>query len=449
MSTQDEALLTSYGATGDADCFAELISRHRDMVYSTTARLLPDGADAEDATQETFLRLARSARQVRTSVSAWLHRTAVNAAVDALRKDRSRRTREREVAAVAANQQQEASWDDLKAEIDLAIDSLPDDLRQPVVLCYLEGKTQVAAGEELGVSQATVSARAKKGIEQVRERLKQAGVVVSALALAGLLTENAVHAAPASVVANLAKLAVAGIKPAAPTGWVATLGATISGSLAAKVALGVLAVCAIGTAAYRVTRNRPTEPPRTDLRETRRDAPAGGRGDASDGRNLSTAGRGSVPMEPTFVDRPAFAVMGVLNSGDPTALDYADIWGNQFASRAMEIGPVATERNTYGLYFETEQEGVVEMVAGMAVPIGTEAPEGLVVRNVPAATYAVVGCTLAEISETWQAIETEWIPASGYEVDLCAASFYLSPPEATGAPDSPLTIYVPVVKKDG
>ena len=60
---------------------------------------------------------------------------------------------------MAANERQEASWDDLKAEIDLAIDSLPDDLRQPVVLCYLEGKTQVAAAEDLAIAQTTVSAR--------------------------------------------------------------------------------------------------------------------------------------------------------------------------------------------------------------------------------------------------------------------------------------------------
>ena len=154
-------------------------------------------------------------------------------------------------------------------------------------------------------------------------------------------------------------------------------------------------------------------------------------------------------MEPTFVDKPAFAVLGVLNSGDPTALDYGDIWGRQFASRAMDIGPAATERNAYGVYFATEQEGVVEMVAGMAVAVGQEPLEGLVVREVPAATYAVFGCTMAEIGATWQAIEGEWAPTADYEIDHSAACFELFPPEATGAPDSKLTIYVAVVKKDG
>ena len=172
-----------------------------------------------------------------------------------------------------AAEQQEASWDDLKAEIDPAIDGLPDDLRRPVVLCYLEGKTQLAAAEDLGIAQTTVSARAKKGVEQVRERLKKAGIAVSAVALAGLLTENAVQAAPAAVVANLAKLAVAGIKPAARAGWLATLGAMISGSLVAKVMIGALAVCAIGVAGYQVTRDRPAERPGTDSSDTTRDAP--------------------------------------------------------------------------------------------------------------------------------------------------------------------------------
>lgn len=153
-------------------------------------------------------------------------------------------------------------------------------------------------------------------------------------------------------------------------------------------------------------------------------------------------------MEASFVDKPAFAVMGVLNSGDPTTMDYGDIWGNQFASRAMEIGPVATEKNAYGVYFATEQDGIVDMVAGMPVPIGVEAPEGLVVREAPAATYAVLSCTMAEIGATWQAIENEWLPSSDYGWDESAACFELFPPESTGAPDSRLTIYVAVKKRE-
>ena len=70
--------------------------------------------------------LARNADHVRTSVGAWLHRTVVNAAVDALRKDRSRRAREREAAVLAENERRGPSWDDLKPEVDRAIDSLPD-----------------------------------------------------------------------------------------------------------------------------------------------------------------------------------------------------------------------------------------------------------------------------------------------------------------------------------
>ena len=160
---------------------------------------------------------------------------------------------------------------------------------------------------------------------------------------------------------------------------------------------------------------------------------------------LKERGRGTV--EATIVSKPTFAVMGVLNSGGPTALDYGDIWGSQFASRAMGIGAAATERDAYGVYFATEQEGVVEMVAGMPVPLGTEAPEGLVVREVPAATYALFPCKMADIGATWKAIEDEWQPTSDHEWDEAGASFELFPPESTGAPDSPLTIYVAVKRK--
>ena len=275
MTTDDRHLLAAYAENGDADCFAELIARHRDMVYSAALRLTSEPSDAEDATQEAFLRLARSANRVRMSAGAWLHRTVVNAAVDALRRDGSRRAREREAAFLAENDRREPSWDDLKLEVDRAIDSLPEKLRRPIVLHYLEGKSQKIVAEELGVSRSAIHQRIKVGVAHLREQLGRAGTAASAAALGGLLTQNAVQAAPAAVAAELAKLALSGVGSAPVAASAAKpLVAKLGGSWAAKLTCGVLAVALLGVAAHQVTRKlQHTRTPQTSGR-----APSGASG---------------------------------------------------------------------------------------------------------------------------------------------------------------------------
>ena len=74
MTGTDLHLLRRYAGVRDAEAFAELVARHRDMVYATCSRVLANAADAEDSTQECFLRLARHAASIRTSVAGWLCR---------------------------------------------------------------------------------------------------------------------------------------------------------------------------------------------------------------------------------------------------------------------------------------------------------------------------------------------------------------------------------------
>ncbi|NCQ36367.1 sigma-70 family RNA polymerase sigma factor, partial [bacterium] len=61
MQSLDSELLTRYATTRDAEAFAELMIRHRDLVYATCYRVLRSRADAEDVSQDCFLRLARHA----------------------------------------------------------------------------------------------------------------------------------------------------------------------------------------------------------------------------------------------------------------------------------------------------------------------------------------------------------------------------------------------------
>lgn len=150
--------------------------------------------------------------------------------------------------------------------------------------------------------------------------------------------------------------------------------------------------------------------------------------------------------EPTIVERAESHVLGVLNRINPTEADYGDLWENQYMPRHKEIDAVSVESGHYGVYFACEPEGVADFISGMAVAKGTEAPEGLTVRAVPAGPYAAFECTMGTIGPTWGAIYGEWLPASEFVEDEARPSIEYYPPE-TKDEQSPVTILIPVVRK--
>ncbi len=207
----DLDLLKQYAAGDDALAFAQLATRHRDMVYRTCYRVLGNRADAEDAAQECFVTLARSASHVSASVGGWLHRVAARSAKALKQREQVAREREHAAAEIALASDEDATWEEIGPHVDQAIDRLPDRLRIPLVLYYLDGRNQPTIAEELGVRQSTVSHRLSKAVERVRGHLKKGGVVAGAAALTTFLTAETSHAAPASLAGELGKLAVSGV----------------------------------------------------------------------------------------------------------------------------------------------------------------------------------------------------------------------------------------------
>ena len=82
----DIAALRRFAASGDPRGFEVVASRYRGMVLATCRRVLGTEADAEDAAQETFLKLARSAKTIKANAGAWLHACAVRTSIDQLRR---------------------------------------------------------------------------------------------------------------------------------------------------------------------------------------------------------------------------------------------------------------------------------------------------------------------------------------------------------------------------
>ncbi|PAW65511.1 MAG: hypothetical protein B9S38_15100 [Verrucomicrobiia bacterium Tous-C4TDCM] len=201
--------LQRYATKGDAHSFRELVQTHGAMVHATALRVTRDGAMAQEIAQETFLELAKKAESITHSVAAWLHRVAWNRACDAVRRESTRRRFEEE-GVRSWHEDREARWPDIEPHADASLNELPDDLREVLVLYFLEGRTQAEVALQLGKNQATVSRALARGIAAMRESLRSRGVIAGA-GLAAVLSAQPANAMPVAVQASLGKLSLTGI----------------------------------------------------------------------------------------------------------------------------------------------------------------------------------------------------------------------------------------------
>jgi RNA polymerase sigma-70 factor (ECF subfamily) len=157
----DPALVRA-AATGDTAAFEQLVRDHQQPVWRFLRRLLGDDALAEDVTQETFVRVFRrlSSYTFEAKFSTWLFQIARNAGIDELRR-RERQARLHEAtAAAAARSADTMPAPDVHVELQAALDSLPTDLREALLLVEVLGLRYREAGVALGIPEGTVKSRA-------------------------------------------------------------------------------------------------------------------------------------------------------------------------------------------------------------------------------------------------------------------------------------------------
>ena len=90
--TPDHTVQERWICNQDPDAFTELVSRHASMVYSACMRVLGNRTDAEDVSQECFLKLAGKRAVVKPSLAGWLHRVAVYTSLDLSRDEKNARS---------------------------------------------------------------------------------------------------------------------------------------------------------------------------------------------------------------------------------------------------------------------------------------------------------------------------------------------------------------------
>ncbi len=247
MHRDDLVLLQRWQFQGDAEAFDLLVTRHAGMVYAACKRILRNTSDAEDVTQECFLKLAQSSDRVNSSVGGWLHRIATRQSLNRLRQDNRRVLRERTFA-VQNTGVEATAWNDIYAYIDEALEQLPEPTRDLVIAHFLNRQTHDAIATERGIPRRTVSYRIEGGVARIRKYLKSQGVRVGAMALTGALTTRSAEAAPPALTAALGRVAISGVaSPTAPNntiGGLLLMNAKLIGagtSVAAIVSIGIYA----------------------------------------------------------------------------------------------------------------------------------------------------------------------------------------------------------------
>lgn len=284
MADAEILLLRRFAETSDAEAFSEITQRYAGMVYASCRRVLGNEAKAADATQETFFQLFKNAGEITGSLGGWLHRVATRKSVDMIRMDSARASREKSYAGTAKKEINE--WQELSPYVDQAMEELDDDIREMLVRHYLGGKSMRLVGEDMGVSQATVSRKIEKGVSQLRSMLEQKGLVISITILGSMLLTNTLEAAPAVVMSELGKMAIAGTTAAGAGAAVGASTATagtkaagigIAAGIKAKVAVAVV-VATVGTGAvvkYNQV-NEPVEPEAVSYNVTTNSVDTGG-----------------------------------------------------------------------------------------------------------------------------------------------------------------------------
>ena len=170
----------------------DVVRDHSARVYRLAYRLTGNAHDAEDLTQEVFVRVFRSLSSYTPGTfEGWLHRITTNLFLDLVRRrarirfdplpDDAERIPARGLAGMESPAQ---AYDDthFDADVQAALDALPPDFRAAVVLCDLEGLSYEEIAATLGIKIGTVRSRIHRGRTQLRAALAHRDPAVRAAA---------------------------------------------------------------------------------------------------------------------------------------------------------------------------------------------------------------------------------------------------------------------------
>ena len=166
----DEELMRKISG-GDADAFHELLIRYEKRIFALAWRLCFDKTEAEDLTQETFLKVWRGARtwKPEAKLETWICRILHNLFIDSRRRTKGQ-TEElsEDIRSDEDTPEQSLIKKRTAQEVAEALNELPDRQKEALVLCYYQEMKMKDAADVLSVSQSALEAllfRARKTLK--------------------------------------------------------------------------------------------------------------------------------------------------------------------------------------------------------------------------------------------------------------------------------------------
>jgi RNA polymerase sigma-70 factor (ECF subfamily) len=183
LGEASDAHLVMLVARYDEVALAEIYRRHGGAVFGLARRVINNQTEAEDVTQEIFLRLWNQPERfdpARGTLRSFLLTQAHSRAVDVIRSLNSSRRREINDAARTANAGYDVhreAWDVLLSKGVLkALQELPVEERRAIELAYFEGHTYVQVAQILNEPEGTVKGRIRNGMRRMRGELSRQGI---------------------------------------------------------------------------------------------------------------------------------------------------------------------------------------------------------------------------------------------------------------------------------
>jgi|WetSurSiteA1Bulk_404760.scaffolds.fasta_scaffold03858_3 RNA polymerase sigma-70 factor, ECF subfamily len=180
----DDLSLISRFKAGDISAFEEILLRHQDKIYNLCRRMLGNSHDAEDATQDVFLKAYQNINKFKPEASlyTWLFRIAVNTCIDYKREpffeSLFKTSKEGDVFVVdspAGSPSPDRLYESkqISDAIQLTLSRLSAKLRAVIVLKEIEGLSYEEIAEVLDVSIGTVKSRISRARDDLKEVLKK------------------------------------------------------------------------------------------------------------------------------------------------------------------------------------------------------------------------------------------------------------------------------------
>ena len=168
--------LVARAQAGDQTAFRDLYRQHAGRVYALCLRLTGDARDAEERTQDVFVRLWEKVRSFRgeSAFSSWLHRLAVNVVLNERRTTGRRELRVMTAEDPGALERNRGSTTEgLSIDLERAIAELPEGAREVFVLYDIEGYGHAEIAGLVGIAEGTSKAQLFRARRLLREKLER------------------------------------------------------------------------------------------------------------------------------------------------------------------------------------------------------------------------------------------------------------------------------------